>query len=120
MKAAMFFILLPVFLFAQDVQKKAPPLRYTAALFSRGDSWDSTKTPNEQPYFSQHGKNLKRLKEEGKIAIGARFGEFGMVVFKSDNAEEVRSFFSNDSLVLMKYLKMELHPFNPFYKGCIE
>lgn len=105
---------------AQEPTKKQPAQQYYSALFTRGEHWDNSKQPHEQPHFADHGKNLKRLKDEGKIAIGSRFGEFGLVVFKSDNENEVRTFFANDSLVLKNILKMEIHKFNPFYKGCIE
>ena len=105
--------------FAQQTTKQTTQ-QYYSALFSRGENWDSSKQPNEQPYFAEHGKNLKRLKDEGKIAIGSRFGDFGLVVIRSNSEQEVRSLFAGDSLVIKNILKMEIHKFNPFYKGCIE
>ncbi len=120
MRFVLLFVLATTVIRAQDMQKKEPPKQYYAALFSRGEHWDTTKRPNDQPHFAEHGKNLQRLKTEGRIALGGRFGELGLVIFMSDSETEVRSFFSSDSLVLKDILKMELTKFNPFYKGCIE
>ncbi len=118
MKIFLFLLTASSMILAQDVQKKAP--QYYAALFSRGAGWDTTKGPNAQPFFKEHGLNLSRLKKEGKIAIGARYGEMGMVVFPAESEEEVRGHFFNDSLVVKDILRMEIVKFNPFYKGCIE
>jgi hypothetical protein len=112
-----------VLIFAQSAEAQAPSGRkqqYTAAIFSRGSGWDTTKSPSAQPHFSEHGKNLQRLRAAGAVALGARYGDYGMVVFKSGNIDSVRSLFSTDSLVLKDILHMELHPFLPFYPGTIE
>ncbi len=120
MKVLIVSLILTTSLCAQVSQKKEQSRQYYAAVFSRGEHWDMTKQPNEQTYFYNHGKNMQRLRTEGKIALGGRFGELGLVVFNSGSEAEVRSFFSSDSLVLKNILKMELHVFQPFYKGCIE
>lgn len=118
MRSFIVFILLTSCAAAQQAQ--TTPQMYIAAQFSRGPQWDTTKAPNAQLHFAGHGKNLQRLQREGKIAFGARFGEFGLVVFKTGNEQEVRALFSDDSLVIKNILSMKLMPFNPFYKGCIE
>ena len=120
MRFVILFVVATTLARTQDLQKKEPPKQYYTAVFSRGEQWDTTKQPNEQPHFPEHGKNLHRLRTEGKIALGGRFGELGLVVFKSDSEAEVRSFFSSDSLVLKNILNMELNTFTPLYKGCIE
>lgn len=114
------FIMLMSAVLAQEPAKTKVKQQYYAALFSRGAQWDTSKSPGAQPHFADHGKNLKRLKESGSIAFGARYGEFGMVVFKTGIEQEVRSMFAADSLVLKDILRMELKPFYPFYYGCIE
>lgn len=120
MKFSIFFIILLTVASAQEPGKPKVKKQYIAAHFSRGVYWDTTKAPGAQPHFGDHGRNLKRLKDAGTIAFGARYGEFGMVVFKTDSEAEVRSMFATDSLVLKDILRMNLTPFHPFYYGCIE
>lgn len=108
---------------AQAANAQAPAAKkqlYTAAIFTRGAGWDTTKPPSAQPHFAEHGKNLQRLRASGAVALGARYGDYGMVVFKSGNIDSVRALFSTDTLVLKDILHMELHPFLPFYPGTIE
>ncbi len=108
---------------AHTAGAQSPSVRkqqYTAAVFTRGAGWDTTKTPAAQPHFAEHGKNLQRLRASGAVALGARYGDYGMVVFKSGNIDSVRALFSTDSLVLKDILHMELYPFLPFYPGTIE
>lgn len=105
---------------AQKETPKTAPKPYVAAVFTTGKNWDTTKTAYEQPHFKEHGANLKRLHAEGKIALGARYGEFGLVVFKTESMEEVRACFDQDSIVIKDILRMDIQPFRPFYKGCID
>lgn len=65
MKMLMVFIFFTTPLCTQDSQSKGLPKRYYAAVFSSGEYWDTTKQPHEQTHFSEHGKNLQRLKAEG-------------------------------------------------------
>jgi hypothetical protein len=118
MRSIVALILLTAGAAAQE--RQMTPQLYIAAQFSRGSQWDTVKAPIAQPHFADHGRNLQRLQREGKIALGARFGEFGLVVFKTGNEQEVRAMFAEDSLVVKDILTMKLMPFNPFYKGCIE
>jgi hypothetical protein len=118
MKIFLFLLMTCTFCAAQT--PPSPKQSYTAALFSRGSRWDTTKAASAQPYFAAHGRNLKRLRENGKIALGARYSGFGLVVFKTGDQDEVRTYFAEDSLVNNDYLRMELHPFLPFYPGSIE
>ncbi|NUN70870.1 MAG: hypothetical protein HUU02_14300 [Bacteroidetes bacterium] len=94
--------------------------QYIAAIFTRGAGWDTTKPPSAQPHFAEHGKNLQRLRASGVVALGARYGDYGMVVFRNGSIDSVRALFNTDTLVLKDILRMELHPFNPFYPGTIE
>lgn len=107
--------------FSQDASQKTPQAKqYFIALFSRGPQWDQGKPANEQPGFKEHSENLRRLRAEKKIAIGARYGEVGMIIVEAGNEPDARSFFAPDSMVHKKTFTLELHPFRPFYKGSIE
>lgn len=78
------------------------------------------KPANEQPGFKEHSENLRRLRAEKKIAIGARYGEVGMIIVGAGKETDARSFFAPDSMAHKKTFTLEFHPFRPFYKGSIE
>ena len=48
-----------------------------------GAGWDATKHPNEQAYFREHSANLKRLRDEGRLVLGARYSDKGLVVVRA-------------------------------------
>jgi uncharacterized protein YciI len=90
------------------------------AIFSLGPSWQSDKPAHEQAYFKEHSANLKKLRTEKKILIGARFSDKGMIIIAAANEQEARAMLEHDPMVANKVFNLELHQFNPFYKGCID
>jgi len=101
-------------------QQTAPAKQYFIAIFSRGTAWEDAKPANEQIGFKEHSENLRRLRAEKRIAIGARYGDKGMVIVEAKNESDARSLFVSDVMVLKKTFTLELHQFRPFYKGSIE
>ncbi|MEL6916897.1 MAG: hypothetical protein AAFO99_04115 [Bacteroidota bacterium] len=63
---------------------------------------------------------LSNLRADGTITIGARYGDTGMVVIKASDIEMAKSILMTDKAVENKLFKIEIHPFSPFYKGCLE
>lgn len=126
MVSRLLFFIIPVTLLLNtpspdDALQDAPKgKQYFIALFSRGPQWDEGKLAHEQPGFKEHSENLRRLRAEKKIAIGARYGDMGMVIIEANDESDARSFFAPDSMVHKKTFTLELHPFRPFYKGSIE
>lgn len=105
------------FILSQEPQTRQ---QYFAAIFSTGSAWDTTKTFPSQRHAKLHSQNLKRLRDEGRLAIGGRYGEYGFILVKARDLSEAKSFFAGDSSVIENIFRLEIHPFNPFYKGSIE
>ena len=90
------------------------------AIFSLGPSWQADKPAHEQAYFKEHSTNLKKLRAEKKILVGARYSDKGMIIITAANEQEARAILEPDPMVANKVFNLELYPFDPFYKGCIE
>lgn len=90
------------------------------AIFSLGPSWQADKPAHEQAYFKEHSANLKKLRTEKKILVGARYADKGVIIIVAANEQEARAMVEHDPMVANKVFNLELHQFNPFYKGCID
>jgi uncharacterized protein YciI len=90
------------------------------AIFSLGPSWQADKPAHEQAYFKEHSANLKKLRAEKKILVGARYSDKGMIIIAAANEQEARALLEPDPMVANKVFNLELHQFNPFYKGCVD
>ena len=101
-------------------QEQKPAPQYFIAIFSLGPSWDKSKAANLQTGFKEHSENLKRLRTDKKISLGARYSDKGMVVVEANSDEDARAMFASDVMVQSKVFTLEVYPFKPFYKGCIE
>lgn len=91
-----------------------------AVEIKTGPNWDSSKSPNEQEFFSEHSANLKRLRESGHIVMGARYSDIGLIIFSAKSADEVRALMSQDPSMTAGTFKYEVHVFNVFYPGQVQ
>ena len=114
----LFFLLIPFLILGQETTEKEKQL--FIGLYTVGETWDSSKTPNEQHYFKEHATFLQRLRKDSTITIGARYAETGMIVFKAIDLEAAKRMLRSDSAIKNKLFNVEVHEFAPFYKGCIE
>jgi uncharacterized protein YciI len=90
------------------------------AIFSLGPNWQIDKPAHEQAYFKEHSANLKKWRAEKKIVLGARYSDKGMIIISAADEKEARSRLEHDPMVMNKIFNLELYPFSPFYKGCIQ
>jgi len=90
------------------------------AIFSLGPVWKTDKPAHEQAYFKEHSENLKKLRSGEKILLGARYADKGMIILSAADEKEARAMLENDPMVVNKVFNLELYPFSPFYKGCIQ
>ena len=104
---------------AQDTTAVAPS-QYFIAIFSLGPAWQSDKPAHEQLYFKEHSANLRQWREQKKITLGARYSDKGMIILRARDEAEARSWLENDPMVVNGLFRLELHPFAPFYLGCLE
>jgi len=97
-----------------------PPLKHFAVTFTTGPAWDQSKPPNEQKYFAEHSQNLSRLRKEGKVPLGARYGDKGLVIVTALSLEAVAAEFANDPAVTDGVFVHEIAEFSVFYPGTVE
>ncbi len=94
--------------------------KYFALIYTTGANWDPSLPPSGQAYFKEHSKHLKDLREAGKIAIGARYSDKGLIVLKLSGEVEAEQILAQDPSVIHQTFKAEIHPFNAFYEGEIK
>ena len=91
-----------------------------AVEIKTGPNWDGDKPPPQQAYFREHSANLKKMRDQGSVVIGARYGDKGLVVVQAASAEEVHAMMKQDPSIQAKTFVYELHEFNVFYGGAVQ
>jgi uncharacterized protein YciI len=85
-----------------------------------GPSWDAKKPPNEQALFREHSAHLRKLREEGRILLGARYSDKGLLVVSATDIAAVRALFDADPSIKAGTFAYEAHPLGVFYGGCVQ
>jgi uncharacterized protein YciI len=86
-------------------------------VFSLGPQWVAGKPPGEQPSFREHGQNLKRLREAGRIVLGARYADKGMIVLRAESEAAARAELEADPGVRSGIFTFDLNELRVFYDG---
>lgn len=113
----LFVMCLPVPSFSQDETVDESQF---IALYTLGENWDMEKQPQEQMYFKEHSAFLSDLRKTSRIILGARYSATGMLVIKAKDLKAAEELLHQDVAIQHKLFKLEIHPFAPFYKGCID
>lgn len=100
-------------------QAIAPDGSLFAVEFRTGSGWDPSKPPTEQAHFRDHSANLARLRKEGRILIGARYADKGLIVMSGASADDVRALLASDPAVQRRVFDVEVNEFRVFYAGCV-
>ena len=85
-----------------------------------GPNWDTAKAPGEQAFFKEHSANLKRLRDDGHIVMGARYSDIGLIVIAASSDDAVRSMMQKDPSIAAGTFVFEVHEFRVFYPGFVE
>lgn len=117
MKTYFWFLLVPFFLHAQE--NEAAKQNFVA-LYTVGSAWNMEKSPDDQLYFKEHSAFLSKLRKENTIIMGARYSDTGMIVFEASDLESAKNLLHEDIAIQNNLFQVVVHPFHPFYKGCIE
>jgi RNA polymerase sigma-70 factor (ECF subfamily) len=88
-----------------------------ALTFALGRSWDTTKPPGAQAGFREHSQNLARLRREGRILAGGRFGEFGLMLVRARDSAEVRAQLAGDSTLTLGVFTATIDVWRTIYEG---
>jgi hypothetical protein len=86
-------------------------------VFSLGPGWIAGRPPGEQPNFREHGQNLKRLREAGRIVLGARYADKGMIVLRAESEGAARAELEADPGVRSGIFTFDLNELRVFYDG---
>lgn len=109
---------------AQPVAPPAEAQRATGPLyaveFRTGPRWVEGKPPPEQAYFREHSANLRKLREQGVLVLGARYGDKGFVLLAAENAEAARALVDADPAVQHGTFVYDLQAFSVFYGGTVQ
>lgn len=95
----------------------AVPGRDFLVVFSLGPQWLAGKPPGEQPSFREHGQNLKRLRDAGRIVLGARYADKGMIVLRAESEAAARAELEADPGVRAGIFTFDLNELRVFYDG---
>lgn len=87
--------------------------------FTVGPAWVHDKPPHEQLHFKEHSENLRRLRTEGRLVLGARYSDKGLVVLKAATEAEAKAQVDRDESVKAGVFRAEVFDFRPFYDGCV-
>ena len=84
-----------------------------------GPAWDASKPAHEQASFREHSANLKLLRDQGKLVLGARYADKGLIVVESPTEAEARAMFDQDASIAKGVFVYTLFEFNVFYGGTV-
>ncbi len=112
-------VLLLMCLGSAEAQEVRPDSLYIVT-YTTGPSWDMTKPPNDQPFFKEHSANLSKLRKDGVIKAGARYGDKGIIFIAAESLHAAKEIVFADQAVVSKLFNAEVQKLNIFYDGCIE
>lgn len=108
---------------AQSPMPASPP-EVTGILYAveikTGPAWDSAKPAHEQAHFREHSANLKRLRDQGSLVLGARYSDKGFVLLQAATEQEAHAMMQRDPSVQARVFAYELHEFKVFYAGTVQ
>lgn len=96
------------------------PGKLYAVEIKVGPRWVSGKAPQEQEFFREHSDNLRKLREQGSLALGARYGDKGLVVLAAESESAARAMIDQDPSMRNGTFVYELHEFSVFYGGSVQ
>lgn len=85
--------------------------------FTTGPGWDAAKPPPEQPFFAEHSANLSRLRRDGRLLVGARYGDRGMIILRAADESAVRAELDQDPSLAAGTFTAQIDAFRPFMHG---
>jgi hypothetical protein len=117
-----FIIALVIVSFSIATNAQTPVLADSlfVVTYTTGPAWDHTKSPGEQIYFKEHSANLSKLRKEGVIKAGARYGEKGMIFISAQSLALAKEIIQSDLAVINKLFIADIQKLLVFYDGCLE
>lgn len=95
-----------------------PASRLFIVHLSLGKAWNPEKPAHEQLHFKEHSANIRRLRTEGKLRIGARYADTGMLILSAGDETEAQNEFAQDPMIVNELFKLDVSELRTFYDGC--
>lgn len=108
-------VLAPGRLAAQAPAETPPPL--WAVRLTVGPAWDAARAPNDQTGMREHSANIARMRAEGVLVVGARFGELGLLVLRVPDEEAVRTQLAPDPAIQGGVFEVRIDRWSGFAHG---
>lgn len=102
---------------APTAPASSPAPKLFAAEITTGPNWDKTKPPQEQAQFKEHSAHLRKLREDGHIRMGARYGEKGLIVLSAATEADARALLDTDPSMQAGTFRYTLAEMRVFYPG---
>jgi uncharacterized protein YciI len=87
---------------------------YQFGLLVKGQKWTGESSPDLDRLQSDHLAHIRRMGETGKLVAAGPFLDDGflrgILIFRLDSTEEARAMASQDPMVKIGHLVLELHP----------
>jgi uncharacterized protein YciI len=99
------------------VQDQEPEL--FVMMYTTGPGWDPALPPAQQPHFAQHSANLTRLRQDGRIVMGGRFGQWGLILVRAADEASAQALFAADSALVAGTFRGELQRWSTIYEGSV-
>lgn len=117
-----FIIVIVIVTFSITTNAQTPVLADSlfVVTYTTGPAWDHAKSPGEQLYFKEHSASLSKLRKEGVIKAGARFGEKGMIFISAGSLSHAKEIIHGDVAVSHKLFEADVQKMLVFYDGCLE
>ena len=103
-----------------SAQETKPADSLYIVTYTTGSLWDHSKSPGEQSYFKEHSANLNKLRKDGIIKAGARYGEKGIIFIVAASMQAASEIVFSDPSVANKLFNAEVPKMSVFYEGCLE
>ena len=90
-----------------------------AVEITTGPKWDTSKPADQQPHFREHSANLRQLREQGVLVLGARYSEKGFLILAAPSVEAARAMLDRDPSIAAGVFSYEVHEMSVFYPGTV-
>lgn len=108
---------------AQGAAPAAASVPTAARLFAVeikvGPNWDAARPAGEQAHFRDHSAHLKRLRDAGRIVVGARYGDNGLLIMSAATIDEVEAAMNADPSMSAGTFSYQVWPLAVFYPGAV-
>lgn len=97
----------------------APADTVYAVTIRTGPAWEQSKPPSEQVHFRTHSENLFKLRQDGRIVLGGRYGDVGLILVRAANEAEARGLFAADSSLTRGVFQAEFQVWRTIFDGAV-